>query len=149
MWYKQAQLFLNKKIKQFQLDPESPEVEEIPLDSTEENPESPETLDIPDDVPVIVDNTPDDPFTPEDLQSNLEQIEMDPTVLDALPKFHDNCHCYLRRVPIYLDNRLVETKRIWEFNENACDDCIKTALKFNNDEVQRLVNLGINLNSIP
>ena len=146
MWYKQAQLFLNKKIKQFQLDPESSEVEEVPLDATDEDQESPE---IPEDVPAIVDKTPEDPFTPQDLQSNLQEIEMDPTVLDALPQFHDNCHCYLRRLPIYIDNKLVETKRIWEFNENACDDCIKTALKFNNDEIQRLVNLGIDLNSIP
>ena len=145
MWYKKAQLFLNKKIKQFQTDPNlEPEVQEIPLESVEE-----EVPEIPEDVPVIVDKTPEDPFTPEDLQSNLQQIEKDPTVLDALPKFHDNCHCYLRKLPIYIDNKLIETKRIWEFDNNACDDCIKTALKFNGDEIQRLVNLGINLNSIP
>lgn len=145
MWYKTAQLFLNKKIKQFQLEPEvGPEEEEIPLDTLTDN-----QIEIPEDVPEIVDQTPEDPFTPQDLQNNLQQIEKNPTILDALPQFHDNCHCYLRKLPIYIDNQLVETKRIWEFNENACDDCMKTALKFNNDEVQRLVNLGININSIP
>lgn len=145
MWYKKAQLFLNKKIKQFQLEPELEE-EEVPLDSESE---SEEEIPLPDDVPQIVDETPQDPFTPQDLQNNLDKIERDPTILDALPKFHDRCHCYLQRIPIFVNNELVESKRVWKFNDNACDDCIKTALKFNNDEVQRLLNLGIDPNSIP
>jgi hypothetical protein len=50
---KKLQLFLNKKIKQFQLEPELEE-EEVPLDSESK---SEREIPLPDDVPQIVDET--------------------------------------------------------------------------------------------
>ena len=119
--------------------------EEIPFlpEETEEN----APLDA-SDIDVI-DPTPETEFTPEDLQSNIEQIEYDPTSVIDFEKRHDNCRCNMSQIPIYNIGKLIEVKRVWNYNDTACDECKRTGDYFNQSEIDRLVNKGIPRNLIP
>ena len=40
-------------------------------------------------------------------------------------------------------------KRVWQKSDNCCPKCHETAMRFNEAEIQRLLNKGINVNRIP
>lgn len=98
---------------------------------------------------TIDDPSGDDNFTPEDLQENIETIEIDPTALIQLPPLHNRCHCIIETMPILSVPGIKDGKRVWQKSENCCPKCNETAIRFNEAEVQRLLNKGINLNAIP
>ena len=97
----------------------------------------------------VEDPSGDNNFTPEDLQQNVEKIENDPTALIQLPPLHDRCHCVIETLPILSIPGIKDGKRVWQKSDNCCPKCHETALRFNEAEVQRLLNKGINLNAIP
>lgn len=143
MWYKVAQkynmfglpLTSKPKVKQFaeEVDENGDDIENIEL-PIEENP--------------IEDITPEDEITPEDVDANVAKIDNDPTAMMKLPPLHDNCHCYIETMPILSETNVNDGRRIWQKAENCCPVCEISARAFNQAEVQRLSNLGINVNSI-
>lgn len=143
MWYKVAQkynmfglpLTSKPKVKQFaeEVDENGDDIENIEL-PIEENP--------------IEDITPEDEITPEDVDANVAKIDNDPTAMIKLPPLHDNCHCYIETMPILSETNVNDGRRIWQKAENCCPVCEISARSFNQAEVQRLLNLGINVNSI-
>lgn len=143
MWYKVAQkynmfglpLTSKPKVKQFaeEVDENGDDIENIEL-PIEENP--------------IEDITPEDEITPEDVDANVAKIDNDPTAMMKLPPLHDNCHCYIETMPILSETNVNDGRRIWQKAENCCPVCEMSARAFNQAEVQRLLNLGINVNSI-
>lgn len=143
MWYKVAQkynmfglpLTSKPKVKQFaeEVDENGDDIENIEL-PIEENP--------------IEDITPEDEITPEDVDANVAKIDNDPTAMMKLPPLHDNCHCYIETMPILSETNVNDGRRIWQKAENCCPVCEISARAFNQAEVQRLLNLGINVNSI-
>lgn len=164
MWYKFA-----KKYNMFGLpisgdlkfnlfadeDAEETTAEETPLEIPEtdlpeerddqlgENEGPPNPLEI-----SIDDPSGDDNFTPEDLQQNIDSIENDPTALIQLPPLHDRCHCVIKTLPILSTPGIRDGKRVWQKSDNCCPKCHETALRFNEAEIQRLLNKGIDLNTI-
>lgn len=127
------------------------EAAETPLELPEERDEqmgsesgSPNPLEI-----TVDDPSGDDNFTPEDLQNNVQKIENDPTVLIQLPPLHDRCHCVIETLPILSMPGVKDGKRVWQKSDNCCPKCHETALGFNEAEVQRLLNKGIDVNRIP
>jgi hypothetical protein len=98
---------------------------------------------------TVDDPSGDDNFTPEDLQDNIEKIENDPTALIQLPPLHDRCHCVIETLPILSMPGVKDGKRVWQKSDNCCPKCHETALGFNEAEVQRLLNKGIDINRIP
>lgn len=143
MWYKVAQkynmfglpLTSKPKVKQFaeEVDENGDDIENIKL-PIEENP--------------IEDIIPEDEITPEDVDANVAKIDNDPTAMMKLPPLHDNCHCYIETMPILSETNVNDGRRIWQKAENCCPVCEISARAFNQAEVQRLSNLGINVNSI-
>lgn len=143
MWYKVAQkynmfglpLTSKPKVKQFaeEVDENGDDIENIEL-PIEENP--------------IEDITPEDEITAEDVDANVAKIDNDPTAMMKLPPLHDNCHCYIETMPILSETNVNDGRRIWQKAENCCPVCEMSARAFNQAEVQRLLNLGINVNSI-
>lgn len=97
----------------------------------------------------IDDPSGDGNFTPEDLQQNINSIENDPTALIQLPPLHNRCHCVIETLPILSAPGVKDGKRVWKKSDNCCPKCHETAIRFNEAEVQRLLNKGINLNAIP
>ena len=97
---------------------------------------------------TVEDPSGDDNFTTEDLQENVEKIENDPTAIIQLPPLHDRCHCRIETFPILSIPGVRDGKRVWQKSENCCPKCFETAVKFNEAEVQRLLNKGIDLNRI-
>lgn len=164
MWYKFA-----KKYNMFGLpisgdlkfnlfadeDAEESTAEETPLEIPEtdlpeerddqlgENEGPPNPLEI-----TIEDPSGDDNFTSEDLQDNIQKIDNDPTALIQLPPLHDRCHCVIETLPILSIPGVRDGKRVWQKSDNCCPKCHETALKFNEAEIQRLLNKGIDLNRI-
>ena len=156
MWYREAKKFnmfglpISGDLK-FNLfadeDVDETQTEETPLELPEEEveetiPENP--LDI-----SVEDPTNDGEFTPEDLQDNMQKIENDPTAMIQLPPLHDRCHCVIETLPILSAPGIKDGKRVWKKSDNCCSKCYETSLKFNEAEVQRLLNKGIDLNLIP
>jgi hypothetical protein len=160
MWYKFA-----KKYNMFGLpisgdrkfnlfadeDIDETQTEETPLELPEERDGqlgdksgSPNPLEI-----SIEDPSGDDNFTPDDLEQNIQKIENDPTALIQLPPLHDRCHCVIETLPILSAPGVKDGKRVWKKSDNCCPKCHETAIRFNEAEVQRLLNKGINLNAIP
>ena len=98
---------------------------------------------------TVDDPSGDDNFTPEDLNQNVQKIENDPTALIQIPPLHDRCHCVIETLPILSIPGVKDGKRVWKKSDNCCPKCHETALGFNEAEVQRLLNKGIDINSIP
>ena len=159
MWYRQAKKFNifglpisgDKKFKYFaeeELDEQA--VEETPFEQPDLQDEPAEDLEeIVNPVEIEVeDQTPENDFTPEDLEENVEKIENDPTAMIQLPPLHDRCHCRIETFPILSIPGVRDGKRVWQKSENCCPKCYETAVKFNEAEVQRLLNKGIDLNRI-
>lgn len=94
--------------------------------------------------PEIEDPTPEDEFTPEDLQEKVEQITVDPTVGIKLPPLHNNCHCVIETLPILSIPGVRDGRRVWRRSENCCPVCERSSIAFNEAEIQRLRNKGIN-----
>lgn len=127
------------------------QTEETPLELPEERDEQlgdksgpPNPLEI-----SIDDPSGDNNFTPDDLEQNIQKIENDPTALIQLPPLHDRCHCVIETLPILSSPGVKDGKRVWKKSDNCCPKCHETAIRFNEAEVQRLLNKGINLNAIP
>lgn len=97
---------------------------------------------------TIDDPSGDDNFSSEDLQDNIQKIESDPTALIQLPPLHNRCHCVIETFPILSVPGVKDGKRVWQKSDNCCEKCRETAIKFNEAEIQRLLNKGIDLNRI-
>mgnify|MGYP000060738754 FL=1 len=119
--------------------------EQLPVTPEENDPEAP----IDESDLDVTDPTPETEFTPEDLQSNIQQIEFDPTSLIDFEKRHDNCRCTMEQFPIFNMGKMIEVKRVWKYNDTACEECIRTGDFFNESEIKRLLNKGIPRNLIP
>ena len=173
MWYKIAKQKVNtfgqpisgkSKVKLF-TDEEIPETEQ----PVEEQPEESEEIEtdangvvippikpLPEEEVTIDDPSNDDVFTPEDLQKNINKLQEDPTAGIKLPKsesgegedLHPNCHCRIVTLPILSKIGVQEGRRVWKHSENCCDQCRMTAQQFNQAEIQRLLNKGIDVNGI-
>ena len=96
----------------------------------------------------IEDPTPEDDFTPEDLQDNIQKMDEDPTFGIKLPPLHNNCRCMIETLPILTTPGIQDGRRIWKRSERCCPVCERSANMFNQAEVQRLMNKGINVNPI-
>lgn len=145
MWYRQAIKYniFNKPIsgdffvKQF--------AEEIDTDSDDDQIENiVRTIE----DPEIEDNTPEDEFTTEDLETNVDLIDTDPTAMMQLPPLHMNCRCYVETLPILSEPGVNDGRRIWRRSEQCCPKCEQSARSFNEAELIRLQNLGIDVNPI-
>lgn len=165
MWYREAKKFNmfglpisgDRKFSLFaDEDDDDLQAEETPLELPEE--ELPEERDEqlgdesgpPNPLEISVeDPSGDEIFTPDDLNKNVDKIDNDPTALIQLPPLHDRCHCVIETLPILSNPGVRDGKRVWQKSDNCCPKCHETALRFNEAEVQRLLNKGINLNSIP
>jgi hypothetical protein len=136
MWYREAIKYNifglpisgDVPVSQFAGDEEEAVIEEKPLEE-----------------PEIEDPTPEDELTPDDLQDNIQKIEQDPTVGIKLPPLHNNCRCIIKTLPILSQPGLQDGRRVWERSETCCDVCERTAYMFNQAEIQRLRNKGIDL----
>ena len=110
----------------------------------------------PEEIVTIEDPTNDGEFSPEDLQTNIRAMEEDPTIGIKLPKsengegedIHPNCHCRIITLPILSKVGVQEGRRVWKHSENCCEKCRLTAQQFNQAEIQRLLNKGIDVNGI-
>ena len=172
MWYKIAKQKLNtfgqpisgkSNVSLF-----ADEIEEPDL-SQEEQTDQPEELEtdengivippiqpLPEEEISIDDPSNDGIFTPEDLQQNIIKLQEDPTLGIKLPKsesgegedLHPNCHCRIVTLPILSKIGVQEGRRIWKHSDNCCDQCRMTAQQFNEAEIQRLLNKGIDVNGI-
>ena len=162
MWYKYAQQKFNiyglpitgfKGIKQF-TDSNEDEIEEpinLPLEQNAEEDN--------DDIVSIDDPTPQDEFTPKDLETNVQILETDPTANMELPPLHSEpgCYCKIETRPILSQPGINDGLRVWIVNHfredgsriNNCPKCTASAETFNKAEIQRLLNRGIDINSIP
>ena len=169
MWYKLAKQKLNtfgqpisgkSKVKLF-ADEEVPEIEQPSeeqeeLETDENGVVIPPIQPIPEEEVTIDDPSNDDVFTPEDLQTNINKLQEDPTLGIKLPRsesgegedLHPNCHCRIVTLPILSKVGVQEGRRVWKHSENCCDQCRMTAQQFNQAEIQRLLNLGIDVNGI-
>ena len=172
MWYKSAKQKVNlfgkpisdkPKVKTFQ---STEDVDETLVDEKDSNEPvvDDKGIEIPqiDQKPVeisIDDPTPEDPFTPEDLQTVINEIDQDPTSIIKLPAapedygeidlgLHENCRCKIVTIPIRSKLNVQEGRRIWKHAENCCESCLLTAREFNQAEIIRLRNLGIDVNAI-
>lgn len=173
MWYKTAKQKVNtfglpisgrSKIKLFADDEEVPQEDFAPdelEDTTEEQVDEngvviPPIDPLPEEEVTIDDPTNDGEFSPEDLQINIKSMEDDPTVGIKLPKsengegedLHPNCHCRIVTLPILSKIGVQEGRRVWKHSENCCDKCRLTAQQFNQAEIIRLRNKGIDVNPI-
>lgn len=149
MWYREAY----KQLNLFGLPVAEYADEEIDESTSNEKPtEVPEiTLDDP---------TPEDEFTPEDLQQNIQKIEEDPTAPLKLPPLHSvgdpDCRCKIESRPLLNYPGVKDAHRIWIVNHfredgskiNNCQYCIDSAKEFNDKEIIRLRNKGINVNPV-
>jgi len=167
MWYKVAKQKLNtfglpisgkSRIKSFADEEISPEEventaeEQVDDDGIVIPPIDPQ----PEQEVTIDDPTNDGEFSPEDLQSNIRAMEEDPTINIKLPKsengdgedLHPNCHCRIITLPILSKIGVQEGRRVWKHSENCCEKCRLTAQQFNQAEIQRLLNKGIDVNGI-
>jgi hypothetical protein len=144
MWYRQAKKFNifglpisgDLQISQF-----SGEDEEIITDET--------PLEIPEiQEPELEDPTPEDEFTPQDLEQKVEQMTEDPTAGLQLPPLHNNCRCRVKTLPFLSQPGLKDGRRVWERSEECCGACELSAKAFNEAEVQRLLNKGIDVNRV-
>lgn len=176
MWYKTAKQKVNtfglpisgkSKFKLFAgedttIEDEVPQEENIPEEDTAEEQVDENGIVIPpiDPMPeeevTIDDPTNDGEFSPQDLQTNIKAMEEDPTLGIKLPKsengegedLHPNCHCRIITLPILSKIGVNEGRRVWKHSENCCDKCRMTAQQFNQAEIQRLLNKGIDVNGI-
>ena len=96
----------------------------------------------------VEDPTPEDEFTQDDLQNNIEVLENDPTVNLALPPLHSNCRCRIETRSILSQPGIRDGRRVWIIAQNCCGICDESARAFNEAEVQRLFNKGIDVNII-
>ena len=109
---------------------------------------------------TIDDPTPEDEFTPEDLQQNIQKIEEDPTAPLKLPPLHSvgdpDCRCKIESRPLLNYPGVRDAHRVWIVNHfredgskiNNCQYCIDSAKEFNDKEIIRLRNKGINVNPV-
>ena len=158
MWFKFAQQKFNlfglpitgkPKIKKFTTDED--QIINIPVSEDDDS-----SVDVADEIIQpeeeivnIDDPTPQDEFTPEDLQTNIQILENDPTVNFVLPPYvHENCRCQIKTVPVLSQLGVNDGRRIWQMAENCCEICRTTAEAFNQAEIQRLLNKGIDINII-
>lgn len=136
MWYREAikynvfglPISSDPQVRLYAEDDEEQIVEEKPLEDVE-----------------IEDPTPDTEFTPEDLQDNVQKMEQDPTFGIKLPPLHNNCRCVIETLPILSMPGIRDGRRVWNRSENCCPVCEKSARAFNEAEILRLRNKGINL----
>ena len=171
MWYKTAKQKVNtfglpisgkNRFKLFADEEEAPQ-EDLPLedDNVEEEVDEqgiviPPIDPKPEEEVTIDDPTNDGEFSPEDLQTNIRAMEEDPTINIKLPKsengegedLHPNCHCRIITLPILSKIGVKEGRRVWKHSENCCEKCRLTAQQFNQAEIQRLLNKGIDVNGI-
>jgi hypothetical protein len=176
MWYKEAKQKVNtfglpisgkSKFKLFAdedttIENDVPQEENIPEEDTPEEQVDENGIVIPPIDPkpeeevTIDDPTNDGEFSPEDLQTNIKAMEEDPTIGIKLPKsesgegedLHPNCHCRIITLPILSKIGVNEGRRVWKHSENCCEKCRLTAQQFNQAEIQRLLNKGIDVNGI-
>jgi hypothetical protein len=150
MWYKEA-------YKQFN-------IYGLPVaEFADEQTEVDEDLEVePNNAPEITidDPTPEDEFTPEDLQQNIQTLEQDPTVNLKLPPLHNledpGCYCKIENRPLLSYPGVRDALRVWVVNHfrddgsriNNCLICIESAKDFNEKEIIRLRNKGIDVNPI-
>lgn len=145
MWYKAAKKYNSfglpisgdYQIREFAADDELP-VDENEIEVIE--PEEPQE--------IIQDPTPQDEITPEDVDANIEILETDPTANMKLPPLHSNCHCYVETLPILSQLNAKDGRRVWQKAENCCPVCEQSARAFNQAEITRLLNSGIDVNAI-
>ena len=148
MWYKFAQQKFNiyglpisgdyRQIKEFAGENELDDLDNDGIEDIElEEPENP-----------IEDPTIQDEVTPEDIAANIEALETDPTANLKLPPLHSNCHCYIETLPILSQTGAQDGRRVWKKAENCCPVCEMSAKAFNDAELQRLSNFGIDVNTI-
>lgn len=97
---------------------------------------------------LIEDPTPQDEITSEDVETNIEILETDPTANIKLPPLHNNCHCYIETLPILSQLNVNDGRRVWQKAENCCPVCEQSAYTFNQAEITRLLNSGIDVNAI-
>jgi len=149
MWYREAY----KQLNLFGLPVAEYADEEIDESTSNEKPtEVPEiTLDDP---------TPEDEFTSEDLQQNIQTLEQDPTANLKLPPLHNledpGCYCKIENRPLLSYPGVRDALRVWVVNHfrddgsriNNCPICIESAKDFNEKEIIRLRNKGIDVNPI-
>ena len=144
MWYRVAKklnifglpISGNLPISQYAEDDKGTVVEQTPL-------ETPEVQE-----PEIEDPSPENEFTPEDLDDKVEQMTEDPTSGLQLPPLHDNCRCRIKTLPFLSQPGLSDGRRVWEKSEICCGACEVSAKAFNEAEVQRLLNKGIDVNRV-
>jgi hypothetical protein len=147
--------FADEELLQEEIAPE--EVEDTTEEQLDDNGIVIPSIDAqPENEVTIDDPTNDGEFSPEDLQTNIKNLEEDPTIGIKLPKsengegedIHPNCHCRIITLPILSKIGVQEGRRIWKHSENCCEKCRLTAQQFNQAEIQRLLNKGIDVNGI-
>lgn len=149
MWYRIAQQKFNlfglpisgnfKPVKEF--------ADSEELDSDEDEVENVENLPKEEEI-TINDNTPENEITPDDIEANIEKMDQDPTINMKLPPLHDNCHCYIETLPILSQTNINDGRRVWKRSEQCCPVCEQSAVAFNQAEITRLLNSGIDVNTI-
>lgn len=97
---------------------------------------------------IVDDPTPQNEITPEDVETNIQILESDPTANIKLPPLHNNCHCYIETLPILTQLNVNDGRRVWQKAENCCPICEQSAKTFNQAEITRLLNSGIDVNMI-
>ena len=83
-----------------------------------------------------------------DLEQKVEQMTEDPTAGLQLPPLHNNCRCRVKTLPFLSQPGLKDGRRVWERSEECCGACELSAKAFNEAEVQRLLNKGIDVNRV-
>lgn len=144
MWYRQSKklnifglaISGDLPVSQFAENDEGTVVEQTPL----QEPEIQE--------PELEDPTPEDEFTPQDLEQKVEEMTEDPTAGLQLPPLHNNCRCRIKTLPFLSQPGLNDGRRVWERSEECCGVCEISAKAFNEAEVQRLLNKGIDVNRV-
>lgn len=159
MWYRTAQKYniyglpVSGKPKTKQFADEESEIDvnvDLPQNTEDEIPDVQEpeiTIDDPDGDGVL---------SPEDVRMNERMLEVDPTANIELPPLHDDPHCYCRieSRPILSQPGVNDAVRVWIVNHynnetgraiNNCPKCLASAQDFNQKELQRLRNKGVNV----
>ncbi len=144
MWYR-----LSKKLNIFRL----PISGDLPVSQFAENAEGTVVEQTPLQEPEIQepeleDPTPEDEFTPQDLEQKVEEMTEDPTAGLQLPPLHNNCRCRIKTLPFLSQPGINDGRRVWERSEECCGVCEISAKAFNEAEVQRLLNKGIDVNRV-
>jgi hypothetical protein len=163
MWYKAAQSYNiyglptssgKPKVKTFSdSDSELDINQDLPNNAEDQIP------DVQPEEEVTVDDPDGDGFfSPEDLQSNIKLLEVDPTANIELPPLHSDpdphCYCTIESRPILSQPGANDARRVWIVNHynnetgrpiNNCPKCTASAEDFNQKELQRLRNKGINI----